>query len=65
MKRFQNDLAELIQRKRVKAFGKGYNRGAEDERERIIDDLLRDSLVITQIDVRVLERIVEIIEDEA
>jgi hypothetical protein len=42
-----------------------FRAGQNQEKERIMNDLLRDSLVITQIDVRVLERIVEIIEDEA
>jgi hypothetical protein len=55
--------AERIERKRTNAFAKGYARGAEDEMERIIDQLLRDSLVITQIEVRVLERIIEIVEN--
>jgi hypothetical protein len=42
-----------------------FRAGQNQEKERIMNDLLRDSLVITQIDIRVLERIVEIIEDEA
>jgi hypothetical protein len=32
------------------------------ERERIIADLLKDAVVITNVDVEILERIVEIVE---
>lgn len=59
---FKPDWAERIQRGRTKAFGKGYERGAEEERDRIISDLLRDAVVITNIDVKILERIVKIVE---
>lgn len=43
-------------------WAKGYHRGVQDERERIIIDLLRDGVVITNLDVKLLERIVEIVE---
>lgn len=50
------------ERKKSLIFAKGYYRGVQDERERIISDLLRDGVVITNLDVDLLERVVEIVE---
>lgn len=50
------------ERKITFAFARGYHRGVAEERERIITDLLRDSLIITNLDVDILERVVEIVE---
>jgi hypothetical protein len=61
---FRPDWEEMIQRRKTNAFGKGYRRGVEDEKARIIDQLLIDSLVITQIGTEVVQRIIEIVEDE-
>jgi hypothetical protein len=59
---FKPDWAERIQRGRTKAFGKGYIKGAKDEQERIVGQLLVDSLIITNLDTDILERIVNIVE---
>lgn len=50
------------ERKKSLIFAKGYYKGVQDERERIILDLLRDGVVITNLDVDLLERVVEIVE---
>jgi hypothetical protein len=50
------------ERKLTFAFARGYHRGTLAERERIISDLLQDAVVITNVDVKLLERIVEIVE---
>jgi hypothetical protein len=44
------------------AFARGYHRGVREERERIINDLLKDGVVVTNLDVKMLERVVEIVE---
>ena len=49
-------------RKNVIFFRKGYVAGVLNERERIVQELLQDAVVITNIDVKALERIVEIVE---
>jgi hypothetical protein len=49
-------------RKNVIFFRKGYIKGVLSERERIVEDLLKDGVVITNLDVKILERIVEIVE---
>lgn len=49
-------------RKNVIYFRKGYLEGVLNERERIVEELLKDAVVITNIDVKALERIVEIVE---
>lgn len=49
-------------RKNVIFFRKGYVEGVLNERERIVQELLQDAVVITNIDVKALERIVEIVE---
>lgn len=43
-------------------FSKGYVEGVLGERERIVSDLLKDAVVITNVDVKALERIMEIVE---
>jgi hypothetical protein len=43
-------------------YSKGFVHGARNERERIISDLLKDAVIITNLDVEILERVVEIVE---
>ena len=43
-------------------FGKGYIQGVRDERERIISELLKDGVIITNLDVELLDRVIEIVE---
>jgi len=43
-------------------FRKGYVEGVLSERERIVNDLLKDAVVITNLDIELLERVVEIVE---
>jgi hypothetical protein len=50
------------ERKLTFAFARGYHQGVKEERERIISDLLRDSLIVTNLDVKILERVVEVVE---
>jgi hypothetical protein len=49
-------------RKQALVFAKGYYKGVQEERERIIADLLRDAVVITNLEIKLLERVVEIVE---
>jgi hypothetical protein len=49
-------------RKKAIVYSKGYFQGARNERERIISDLLKDAVIITNLDVEILERVVEIVE---
>ena len=49
-------------RKNVILFRKGYIEGVLSERERIVAELLQDAVVITNLDVKILERVVEIVE---
>jgi hypothetical protein len=49
-------------RKNVIFFRKGYIEGVLSERERIVQELLQDAVVITNLDVKILERVVEIVE---
>jgi hypothetical protein len=49
-------------RKNVIFFRKGYLEGVLSERERIVEELLQDAVVITNLDVKILERVVEIVE---
>jgi hypothetical protein len=49
-------------RKNVIFFRKGYIEGVLSERERIVAELLQDAVVITNLDVKILERVVEIVE---
>lgn len=62
MSGFRPNSKDKKERKLTFAFARGYHRGTIAERERIIEDLLRDGVVITNVDVKVLERIVEIVE---
>jgi hypothetical protein len=62
MSGFRPNRTEKQERKRTFIFAKGYHRGVQDERDRIITDLLRDAVVITNLDTKMLERIVEIVE---
>ena len=62
MNGFRRSSKEKKERKLTFAFARGYHRGTIAERERIIKDLLRDSLIITNVDVKILERVVEIVE---
>jgi hypothetical protein len=49
-------------RKNIIFFRKGYVEGVLSERERIVNDLLKDAVVITNLDIELLERVVEIVE---
>jgi hypothetical protein len=62
MSGFRPNSKDKKERKLTFAFARGYHRGVREERERIITDLLRDSLIITNVDVKILERVVEIVE---
>jgi hypothetical protein len=62
MNGFRPSSKEKKERKLTFAFARGYHRGAIAERERIISDLLKDAVVITNVEVKILERIVEIVE---
>lgn len=62
MNGFRPSKTELKERKRLVIFAKGYHRGATEERERIITDLLNDAVITTNLDVKLLERVVEIVE---
>lgn len=54
-------------RRRTKAFSKGYEKGsadmAEHLREMIIANLIMDGVISTTVDVDILERVVEIVEN--
>ena len=50
------------ERKETFIFAKGYHKGVKEERDRIISDLLRDAVIITNLEVKLLERVVEIVE---
>jgi hypothetical protein len=62
MNGFRPNSKDKKERKLTFAFARGYHRGVREERERIITDLLSDSLIITNVDVKILERVVEIVE---
>lgn len=49
-------------RKNVIYFRKGYVEGVISERERIVSELLKDAVVITNLDVEILERVIEVVE---
>jgi hypothetical protein len=55
-------LKDKKERKLTFAFARGYHSGVKAERNRIIADLLEDAVVITNVDVKILERVVEIVE---
>jgi hypothetical protein len=43
-------------------FQKGYVEGVLSERERIVSELLKDAVIITNLDIELLEKVVEIVE---
>jgi len=62
MNGFRPNSKDKKERKLTFAFARGYHRGTLAERDRIIADLLEDAVVITNVDLEILERIVEIVE---
>lgn len=62
MSGFRPNSKDKKERKQTFIWAKGYHRGVQDERNRIIMDLLKDAVVITNINVDLLERVVEIVE---
>ena len=62
MNGFRPNSREKKERRITFAFARGYHRGIKDERERIISELLEDAVIITNLDVQLLERVVEIVE---
>lgn len=62
MSGFRPNWQEKKSRRKTIIFGKGYIAGVREERERIVSDLLRDAVVITNLDVELLERVIEIVE---
>jgi hypothetical protein len=62
MNGFRPNSKDKKERKLTFAFARGYHRGTLAERERIISDLLKDGVVITNVEVKILERIIEIVE---
>ena len=62
MNGFRPNSKEKKERRITFAFARGYHRGIKDERERIISELLEDAVIITNVDVQLLERVVEIVE---
>jgi hypothetical protein len=62
MNGFRPNSKDKKERKLTFAFARGYHRGVIAERERIISELLEDAVIITNVDVKLLERIVQIVE---
>jgi hypothetical protein len=62
MNGFRPSSKEKKERRLTFAFARGYHRGVREERERIISDLLKDGVIITNLDVEILERVVKIVE---
>ena len=62
MNGFRPNSKEKKERRLTFAFARGYHRGIKDERQRIISELLEDAVIITNVDVELLERVVEIVE---
>jgi hypothetical protein len=62
MNGFRPSSKEKKERKLTFAFARGYHRGILAERERIITELLNDAVIITNLDVEMLEKVVEIVE---
>jgi len=62
MNGFRPNSKDKKERKLTFAFARGYHRGIKAERERIITELLDDAVIITNVDVKILERVVEIVE---
>lgn len=49
-------------RRNIIFFRKGYIEGVLNERERIVNELLKDAVIITNLDIELLEKVVEIVE---
>jgi len=62
MNGFRPNSKEKKERRITFAFARGYHRGVIAERERIISELLEDAVIITNVDVKLLERVVQIVE---
>lgn len=62
MKGWRPDKAEKKERSRTEAFARGYDRGTQATKNRIIEALLKDAVVTTNVNIDALERIVEIVE---
>jgi hypothetical protein len=62
MNGFRPNSKEKKERRLTFAFARGYHRGIKDERERIISELLEDGVIVTNLDVKILERVVQIVE---
>jgi hypothetical protein len=62
MKGWRPDKAEKKERSKTEAFARGYDRGAHATKNRIIEALLKDAVVTTNVNIDALERIVEIVE---
>jgi hypothetical protein len=62
MNGFRPSSKEKKERKITFAFARGYHRGILAEREQIITELLNDAVIITNLDVEMLEKVVEIVE---
>ena len=62
MNGFRPNSKDKKERKLTFAFARGYHRGVIAERERIISELLEDAVIITNVDVKLLERVVQIVE---
>jgi hypothetical protein len=62
MKGWRPDKAERKERSKTEAFAQGYDRGTQATKNRIIEGLLKDAVVTTNVNIDVLERIVEIVE---
>ena len=62
MSGFRPSSSEKKERKLTFAFARGYHRGVREKRERIIAELLKDAVIITNLEIKLLERVVEIVE---
>ena len=62
MSGFRPNSKDKKERRLTFAFARGYHRAIKDERERIISELLNDAVIITNVDVKLLERVVQIVE---
>jgi hypothetical protein len=62
MKGWRPDKAEKKERSKTEAFARGYDRGTQATKNRIIEALLKDAVVTTNVNIDALERIVEIVE---
>jgi hypothetical protein len=62
MNGFRPNAKDKKERRLTFVFARGYHLAVKDERERIITDLLSDAVIVTSVDVRLLERVVKIVE---